>query len=277
MKITSHARRHDQFYTSRPLAEELIGRAFQDPTTMPSVWIEPSAGDGAFVDALHGKGIAGQIIALDLFPARGDIIQANFLDWNLPSPSQGRVAVIGNPPFGKNASLAVKFFNHAAGFAHTIAMIFPRTFEKHALQNRLDQRFQLANEVAIQPDSFVFEGERVSVPCVFQVWERLPEGSFRSLHEIIRNHDDFEFVPQGKGDFAFQRVGVAAGKIKPGNAKISPQSHLFIRVHDRQKVENVKMMLSSIDWSKVKHRTAGNPSIGKGEIVKAYGEKLAGL
>lgn len=275
MKITSHARRHDQFYTSRPLAEDLIGRAFQG-SRLPSVWIEPSAGDGSFVDALHNKGLGGQIIALDLFPARKDILRADFLQWSPPS-IEGSIAVIGNPPFGKNASLAVKFFNHAAEFADTIAMIFPRTFEKHALQNRLDRRFHLVSEISIRPDSFVFEGEQVSVPCVFQVWERLSDGNLRGLHEIIRSHDDFEFVPQGKGDFAFQRVGVAAGTIKPGNAKISPESHLFIRVNDRKNVENVKSRFSSIDWSEIKHKTAGNPSIGKGEIVKAYVQKVTGL
>jgi hypothetical protein len=271
MPITpSHARRHDQFYTRRDVAVRLAKIVAESLANPPAIWVEPSAGDGAFVDAIALAGLPGQVIALDIDPARQDVSKGDFLTWALPASAKGVVAALGNPPFGKNASLAVKFFNRAASFADAIGMIFPRTFQKKGLQNRLDTSFKLIMEEVLPPDSFVFEGEIVAVPCVFQIWVRLPPGQLRPLHAITRKHSDFDFVDRAFGDFAFQRVGVAAGKIKPVDAPISPESHLFIRVSDRKRVAEVRGRLAAVDWQGFKHSTAGNPSIGKGEIVEAY-------
>ena len=74
------------------------------------------------------------------------------------------IAVIGNPPFGKNSSLAVKFFNHSAQFADTIAFIVPRTFRKNSLVNRLNENFHLIYEKILPIDSFYLpNGEDKSV------------------------------------------------------------------------------------------------------------------
>ena len=48
---------------------------------------------------------------------------------------------LGNPPFGKNCSLAIKFFNKAAEFADLIAFIIPRTFKRISIQNKLNLNF----------------------------------------------------------------------------------------------------------------------------------------
>lgn len=271
--IRSHARRLDQFYTQRPLAIRLVRLAEEHLGSQVGAWIEPSAGDGAFLDALTQSSARPRpVLALDLHPARPDIECADFLTWSPPIASTNPVAygLLGNPPFGKNASLAVRFFNHAAPFVQGIAMIFPRTFQKRALQNRLDRRFALVCEQVLPADSFVFEGGPVAVPCVFQIWARLPEGQQRSLHAIARTHPDFAFVTRGQADFAFQRVGVAAGAIKASDAPVATESHLFVRVTDRSMVDQVRQRFQDLDWSAVKYLTAGNPSIGKGEIVQAY-------
>lgn len=270
----SHARRHDQFYTRRDVASRLVEEMAKHLPFQVGTWVEPSAGDGSFVDALKSVKASGRILAIDLDPARKDIAKADFLVWGLPAKSRRRVVAIGNPPFGKNASLAVKFFNHAASFADAIGMIFPRTFQKHSLQNRLSRKFSLVHEEVLPENSFLFEGKDVAVPCVFQLWIKNETGALRPLHSIVRDHQDFSFVSQEHADFAFQRVGVAAGKIKPANSRISHESHLYIRVSDRKRVDIVKKRLETIDWRPIKLQTAGNPSIGKGEIVAAYAASL---
>ncbi len=264
----SHARLLDQFYTSRPLAVRLVAVA-SSYLPQATSWIEPSAGNGAFVDAVKENGLELGY-AVDLYPARQDIEKSDFLQWLPDSDTDNEYASIGNPPFGKNASLAVKFFNHAATFSCGIAMIFPRTFQKRGLQNRLDDRFTLVYEEVLASNSFVFEGQSVDVPCVFQVWKRLPAGQKRSLHEIVRKHEDFSFVDRQDADFAFQRVGVKAGAIKEASAPVAEASHLFIRATSRDDVSALRERFSTLDWSEFKHNTAGNPSIGKGEIVEAY-------
>lgn len=269
-KDRSHARSNDQFYTRPELASELTALAAQH---LPGIqgWVEPSAGTGAFVDAATALSLP-VAYALDLHPGRPGIAKADFLAWSPAQP--GPFGFLGNPPFGKNASLAVRFFNHAAPHAAGIAMIFPRTFRKKVLQNRLDDRFELVLEQVLPPNCFVFEGEQVDVPCVFQVWRRLPEGQRRPRHAIVRQHADFTFVPRATGDFAFQRVGVRAGAIKDANAPIAEESHLFIRATDRKRVRQLRTRFEHLDWSQVKHETVGNPSIGKGEIIQAYAEQF---
>lgn len=272
----THARTLDQFYTDPALAAELVGHLLSwlnRQGVVATYFLEPSAGEGAFLDALIHAGVDAVVDGVDLDPKHSRVRQGDFFDEVVPCGA----IVFGNPPFGKNAMLAVRFFNHAAQTASVIAFIVPRTFEKSSVQNRLDSRFELASEVAIDPNSFHFEGERVSVPCVFQVWARLPEGQRRPVISAPTTHPDFHFLksPDGAG-FAFQRVGVAAGRTKALDAKhLAPPSHYFLAPRPGLSADVLRARLDSIDWSPIKQRTAGNPSISKGELVAAYSTVLA--
>lgn len=267
----SHARTLDQFYTDPALADELVGHLMGwlgHAGLSPACFLEPSAGEGAFVEAMARSAPGSRVDALDVDPKHPRVRQGDFFDEQV---APGTV-VFGNPPFGKNAKLAVRFFNHAAQTASVIAFIVPRTFEKSSIQNRLDSRFELASQVALDPNSFHFESERVSVPCVFQVWSRLPEGQHRPIIHAPTTHPDFHFLktPDGAG-FAFQRVGVAAGRTKDLDAKhLAPPSHYFLAPRPGLLADVLRARLDSIDWSPIKQRTAGNPSISKGELVEAY-------
>lgn len=271
MTTMSHARLHDQFYTQRPLARRLTGLVIErlgDPAGFR--WLEPSAGSGAFLDAMPSG-----TVGLDLDPHHPGVAQGDFLNWQPEASGDERPwIVVGNPPFGKNSSLAIKFFNQAATFARQIAFIVPRTFEKHSVQNRLNPGFHLAYEEVLPVDSFEFEGNAYGVPCVFQIWEKQDEA--RSRHQAPLTHLDFAYTTREEADFAFQRVGVRAGAVKDmPNDRLAAPSHHFIRVLDRSAVAQVRARLTAIDWDAVKHRTAGNPSISKAEIVKLYSDALA--
>lgn len=227
--------------------------------------MEPAAGDGAFLDRLPEPRVG-----LDLSPAAGraDIVRADFLAWR-PGRAADTTIVIGNPPFGKNASLAIRFLNHASGFADWVAFIVPRTFEKDSTKRKLAPFMTLVHEEALGPDCFVFEGQPYDVPTVFQVWKRT---AALRMHEIRdTKHPDFEFVRPTeilRADFAFQRVGARAGLVSVEGLRKSPQSHYFIKVRNTSR--DVLSILRGIDWTSVKHRTAGNPSIGKAELIAEY-------
>ena len=260
------ARLLDQFYTSRAIVPALLAATHDCVNGLglgPCTWLEPSAGDGAFLEHMP-QGSVG----LDLAPARPDIVKTDFLSWSAPNATSWIVA--GNPPFGKNSSLAIRFFNHAATFAKVIAFIVPKTFEKVSVQNRLDPNFTLQKQIEIDPLSFVFEGQPVSVPCVFQIWVRSSTPRSKMVHP--KSHKDFSLVKdKDQADFAFQRVGAAAGKIKDMTAAaLAPASHHFIRVTNRKQIKNVRKRLESIDFSTVKSKTAGNPSISLTELVQLY-------
>ena len=265
----SHARLLDQFYTDRPLAKTLVAQVMAHVAQRPIAdvkWLEPSAGDGAFLDALPATAVG-----MDVDPKSARIVKADFTRWSPAQDTIGQWAVVGNPPFGKNASLAIAFFNRAARFAEMIAFIVPRTFEKESVHRRLDLSFDLVEQTAIHPDSFLLDGEPVAVPCVFQIWRKRADGTRRVHAAPVRDHADFTYVERAQADFAFQRVGAAAGTVKALTAKsLAPASHHFLRVTDRSQVQAVRRRLASIDWSEVKGRSAGNPSISKTELVAHY-------
>lgn len=248
--------RLDKFYTKPHIVSECISK-FEEWTSSKienyDFILEPSAGSGFFLDQLPNH-----TQAIDIFPEDKRIVQGDFLETFFFEPG----LVIGNPPFGKNSSLAVKFFNHAAGFADLIAFILPRTFEKTSIQDRLDLNFHLIGQLEIGPDAFLSDGTDYDVPCVFQVWER---------RSIKRNKtqklfcDDFDFSTCDNADFSFQRVGVNAGRIKD-SLNVSKSSHYFIKGNNK----GVRDIFEKLEFSDEKLRTAGNPSISKSEIIEKY-------
>jgi hypothetical protein len=259
------ARALDKFYTRADIARDCV--AFFEAETghdldrgMNDI-IEPSAGSGAFLDALPAR-----TLGYDLDPEDGRVTQQDFLALERSDPA----VVIGNPPFGKAARLAVRFFNTAAVFATHIGFIVPRSFEKASIQNRLDSRFHLRAEKRLPAQSFTFDGAPYDVPCIFQVWERLDTP--RARLALPRTHPDFDFVPRGQADFAFQRVGVRAGALKTDLSEIAAASHHFLRA--RIAPDRLAAALRSIDFTEVKSRTAGNPSISKTELIALYAQQI---
>lgn len=256
------ARSLDQFFTKPAVAAQCL-KALGDH--MPDaaddwLWIEPSAGGGVFFDLMpYPK------IGLDIMSRRADITQTDFLGWH-PGQVRRKIAVVGNPPFGKNSSLARRFFDHAATFADVVAFIVPRTFEKPLFINRLNRHMHLVHAQILDECSFEFEGEPYAVPTVFQIWEK--RAVLRPLAETIRTHRDFDFVSKSAADFAFQRVGARAGLVSEEGLSKSAQSHYFLKTSGPKRT--IFDRLRAIDWAPIKYRTAGNPSIGKGELVAAY-------
>ena len=262
----SSARNRDQFYTRPDIAVELFEWLLDEPhvqallATGGASFLEPSAGTGSFLRLLPPN-----TLAYDIEPKAPGIIEADFLTTILPRGAN--FIVIGNPPFGKNASMAVRFFNHAALVAYVIAVIVPRTFQKLSIQNRLDNAFHLCAEREVGRDAFIHDGAPKDVPTVFQIWVRQPWS--RPRISLPLNHSDFEFTTAERADFAFQRVGAKAGLVHRNFAR-SQSSNFFIN----PLVDGVEATMKRLDFRKVARRTAGNPSISKAELVQLYGAAL---
>jgi hypothetical protein len=268
--------RLDQFYTKPSVVEMVLQMV--DCSEFDLI-IEPSAGAGDFLKRLPPN----KSIGIDLAPTTTGITKKNFFDFT-PKEAEN-ILTIGNPPFGKNSSTAVKFFNHAAQFSNCIAFIVPRTFRKPSVINRLDQNFHIVKQRLLPVDSFYTpSGDSYSVPTVFQVWTRRRE--HRAKIVTLNTHPDFEFVSIekpptdkqkkiqcNKADFCVRRVGAGAGKIyKDYRIKYRDwKSHYYIK----QNWGRVEEIMSKIEWNdneSPKFDTAGNPSISKHELIKCYKE-----
>jgi hypothetical protein len=261
--VQGNSRKLDQFYTDPAYAQQFLNvvQKHVDFNKYDHV-LEPSAGTGSFYNLLDNK----KRIGLDLDPKAAGVIKTDFFDWKAPVGK--RIVTVGNPPFGKNAGLAVKFFNRAAEFSDVIAFVIPRTFRKTSIVNRLNLNFHCVYDETVPDNSFIFNGNTYNVPCAGQIWIRKdqPRKKIITLKlEQIRNW--FELVEPASSDFAIQRVGGRAGLIRiTDRMNFSAESHYFIKAHDSR----VLPVFQKVNFDTVKFNTAGNPSVSPSELIELW-------
>lgn len=237
----------DQFYTCKDTANFCVEKL--KSYNFEGSWIEPSAGTGVFLDLIPDA------IGYDIDPKDIRIYHQDFLKLCIPENS----IIFGNPPFGRQGSLAKQFIKHSAEKAQVIAFILPLSFVKPSMQNAFPLNFHLLESIELSKNSFLVNSEPYDVPCVFQIWQR---------KDSPRNLDNkqipvgFEFVKHtDPHDIVFRRVGVNAGKCsKPNNQ--SPQSHYFIKFEQKQDIDSLIEKSQQIDF---KQNTTGPKSISKSE------------
>lgn len=119
----------DRFYTKNLIAKQCVDYLNSLVDTSNAHFIEPSAGAGAFLPYLN------KYDAFDILPAAKGIVKADWLELNKTSLYNDYLnIVIGNPPFGVQNNMAIKFFN-ASKDADYIAFILPKSFRKPSVQN----------------------------------------------------------------------------------------------------------------------------------------------
>ena len=173
----------DQFFTTPLVAKDCYNEMISFLTERGEdasafTYIEPSAGSGAFYDLMPDH----QRTGIDVLPIRPEFVRRDFLTWT-PAVN-GKTLVIGNPPFGYRAWLALAFVNHAAKFADYIGMILPMAFQsdgKGSPKHRVEGMALQASRT-LPPDSFVDAvGRPVKVNALWQIWAK---GENTSAHRI---------------------------------------------------------------------------------------------
>jgi hypothetical protein len=265
----------DKFYTLPECSKKCIDKTCElyDIARWDLI-VEPSAGNGSFFNQIQGD----KKIGIDILPDNENIIKQDFFDY-YPPPNKEDILVIGNPPFGRVSSLAIKFFNHSAKWASVIAFIIPRTFRKISVQNRLDDRFHLVYDEEIPNKPCCFTPE-MSVKCCFQIWEK--KENKRDFIELPKTHSDWQFLKLGKrdstgqptpplnADFALRAYGGKIGDIKTeGLNELRPKSwHWFKSIIDKKILIDRLMQL---DYSNSVN-TARQNSMGQSELIALYAE-----
>jgi len=259
----------DQFYTNSDIAKKCIDTI--DVSKYDMV-IEPSAGTGAFYDSINHPNKIG----IDLEPKCNGILKQDFLKWDLNKFPLPKVLTIGNPPFGRQGSLALQFIKHASVFSITIAFILPRGFKKRSVYDRVPLNFWKVNEIDVPRNSFTFNGEPFDVPCVWMEYEK--KNKLR-IKEKKLTPTTFEFTTQENANISIRRVGVNAGKTasytgpdtySENNTSytVSKSSHYFI------KVDNINEFVDRVNKIKFSDGdTTGPRSISKNELIKKIEKK----
>lgn len=252
----------DKYYTKNYVALHCYEKLLEYLPSDDFFLVEPSAGNGSFL-----KHIKQRCVGFDIKPENEGILYADFLEDDISNhlpKDRNKIAFIGNPPFGKNSSLAVKFLNKCFEYADVVGFILPKTFKKHSVLNRVNLSYSVTYEEELNNDSFVFMGESYSVPCVFQIWTK----GERSIVNQKTKTNLFEFVTKDKADFAIRRVGGAAGKVFEEFEDYKEASHYFIKSKiDKQQLKKI-LQLSAIQMTKKANNCAGYPSLSKPELIE---------
>jgi hypothetical protein len=257
----------DQFYTSEHVARECIESILSIvPETSEYLWIEPSAGNGAF---LHNIPNTFNKIGIDLDPKSPEIISHDYLTWE-PNTDKNTI-VFGNPPFGRQSCLAKAFIHKSCKFADIVAFILPKSFSKPSMYNAFDLRFHCIHSVELAKDSFVLNNSKYDVPCVFQIWQK--QDSVRMLEKKI-NSIGFRYVKAtDPHDIVFRRVGALAGKCyKNDGSKYSIQSHHFLDFENKAILDSI---IEKINNHIFPSNTVGPRSLSKTEINSVINSIIA--
>ena len=240
----------DRFYTKPDVAKECVSHL---ELKKYNKIIEPSAGDGAFVDAIRP---IKQYAAYDIDPTKQWTVQ-DFLTTEIKPDN---ILIVGNPPFGKQGSLAIKFINHSAKFASSIAFILPNSFSKESVLSKVDPYFHLEGKYELPENAFLFSGEDYNVPCSFFIFNR---NKNKRACEKKETTNLFFFVKKEEATISVRRVGVNAGKITE-NLSVSESSNYFIKPNI-----NKDMLVSLFEQRfDAAFNTSGPPSLSKNEMIR---------
>ena len=259
----------DQYYTKASVAKKCIDAINESvPNNAAYQWIEPSAGNGAFLKALPATVDA---IGIDLEPKAPGIQEGDFLAW-APTSNKRRI-FFGNPPFGRQGSLAKSFIKHAAKHGHIIAFILPRSFVKPSMSRAFPLEFHCIRSEELEKNAFEVNGVAYDVPCVFQIWEK--RGANRVIAAPIKEVG-FQYVKDEEPfHIAFQRAGGLAGKCYlEGITDYNPQYHYFLKL-DEKYVPHTRKIIDMVCRHTFPSNTVGPRSLSKSEANEVLNRVLA--
>lgn len=134
------------------------------------IFLEPSAGDGCFLDILPKD----KRIGIDISGRRGDIIKADFLKWK-PNTTK-KYLTIGNPPFGVRGAIALAFLNRSLLFSDYVGFILPMSFHsngKGSNMKRVSGGYLIFSKI-FEKEKFYSpdNNKEIKVNTLFQVWKK---------------------------------------------------------------------------------------------------------
>ncbi|MGM9550945.1 MAG: SAM-dependent methyltransferase [Clostridia bacterium] len=274
----------DQYYTQKHIAEKCLNVLKDVVATTSrfdnSIFLEPSAGTGSFIDATNKIFKNRKIVAFDIDPKHPDVKKRDFLKVDIRDYSN--VITIGNPPFGNRSSLAIDFFNRAALCSSIIAFIVPVQFRKWSVQSKIDDRFMLIYDEILPPNSFVFNGKEFSARCCFQIWSKYSLSGYSDmrLREKPRtSHPDFDLYQYNNTvaarkyfeypwDFCVPRQGYYDYSKVITNRKDCKYNiqYIFFKINNPEAAKIFELF----DFASLALKNTTIPGFGKADVIQEY-------
>jgi len=257
---TTNGEALDQYFT-KPEVVKLCLAQLGDLSGYDLV-IEPSAGSGAFLDAIEHE----RKIGVDLDPQHEDVLKANWLEYEVDSAFE-RVLVVGNPPYGRYHKLSSAFIRRALSFSNTktIAFILPNVYRKHTRQRIIPQDWRIVSITDLGRDCFTLDGKDYHVPTSFFVLDRSQGVDLRARPPAkVTGTRDFDFAKSD--DFDVFVFGASPRRVITNPTPNNRGYFLKAKVPVPTLVKRIK----SVDWKGNSCANGGVYWLTKHEFVQQY-------
>jgi len=260
----------DKFYTKKEIVKLCITsiKEYINININNDLIIEPSAGNGTFINKI--KLLCNNYKFYDILPEHDEIIKKDYLKLNYSKFDYRKIHIIGNPPFGRQSTLAKQFIKKSCDFCNTISFILPKSFKKDSFKKTFPLNFHLIYEIDLPEKSFLINNIEKDVPCIFQIWKKK---KYNRDIPLILEPINFKFVLKNQNpNISFRRVGVNAGLISTNIENKSDQSHYFIKFINNKSINYNLNKLNNLEFTF--DNTVGPKSISKQELIKEFNKLL---
>lgn len=282
----------DKFYTNKEVAKQTISIIKNllkkyNKNIEHFTFIEPSAGAGVFVEELKKTGENINVLSYDIEPENDTIIKKDFL--NIPSKHSKNHIVIGNPPFGHKAKLAIKFINKSLEWAPVVIFILPLQLQRYNTQKQINNQAKLIYSSSPLPEnSFTLDGKPYDVNCIIQIWTRCDhelfpnEENLRLLKPLPNKHEDFKLYIHNntndtlkyfdkeryKWDYAVCRQGYYDYNEKITDPKKLRKNVQYLFIKFINPIS--KTIFDKIDFEKLSKTNTSTPGFSNTNVVSEY-------
>ena len=277
---------NDKYYTSSELAvycinktKEIIGE------NNISEYLEPSAGNGAFLDMLD-KEENIDYLAYDIEPEDiyNRIQKSNYLELDLEY-KQNR-CIIGNPPYGTKNNLTIAFYKKSLELGDYISFILPIS--------------QYNNDIKLYEFDLIYS-ENLGVKqysdrkvhCCLNIYKRNPNGLKKrpdyklndvEIQEAIKNKNPKRNRIIDKEDFDYDiRImawGGGIGRINQLGCEVQYEGQFTkefcIKIHNEKYKERVINLIKNTHWEDIYPMTA-TPNLLQWQVYKYIKEQIEGM
>lgn len=260
----------EQFYTPPEIADQVMRNVKKRIGDLSGrILLEPAGGTGAFIDAAKAHGLK-KVISFDIEPHHQKITLGDFLDQEI---NQKGLLTVTNPPFGRNNSLSIPFFNKAAQVSDLIVFVVPRSWRKWSVQNRLDQSFHLVRDDDLTINYVDVNGYDAHAKnrlrtCV-QYWERKaklrPIVKVKDMGIIVRTTPEL-------ADAAMTLFGYNCGKLTTDFERKKVTTQMYLKFNHPR----AKKAIENSDFSKFFMNTAYTEALSLPEINYVLNEYVYG-
>jgi len=260
----------EQFYTPTSTADSIFTTLNELVPDMTSrTLLEPAGGTGSIIDAALGRGFTN-VLSFDIEPHHDLVQRGNFLEQTI---TQHNLVTVSNPPFGRNNSLAIPFFNHAAQVSDYIVFIVPRSWRKWSVQNKLDRNFHLVQDGDLAVNYVDRDGNEVHgrdrLRTCIQYWKR--EDFLRPMISV-QDMGLIEKCQPEEADAALTIFGYGCGTITTDFPRVKNTTSMFLKLKNPRVLAAAK----KANFAQYFMNTAYTEALSWPEINAALNEQLFG-